>query len=395
MVSSLYDFSPLKSTRKNFLEIFTERTYLGSNSSFDNRYTMFTHKTSAKAARMGVRCISNAAKPTFQIKNPSMREAVLEGYSKFGGPPSLKSRTTKLRYNTPIGLDEAFPLAHEIVKAYQADQYKKIEELQKKLETTTKSKDIKVIKKQITKASIKAEIDNPEVKYNFKIGYADFNEPVYRHLAEQKWKDYDLLILMQRLETLKVIPDTMPTLEPRANVEIQFPGFVNKWLTPGDVIPCGVATRPPVVKIQEYKEISENSLYTLVIVDPDTPDLATDSYTTTLKWAVSNIPLSNVNAVVDTEKATELMPYLPPTPEKNSGIHRHAVWAFRQTNGVVENVDETLLTRENFNIRKFAEELKLDAVGAHIWRSKFDRTSEALREKYGLAPGRVFTRVRR
>lgn len=337
---------------------------------------------------------------SFQIKNPRMRTAILDGYTQFGGPPSLKSRTARVRYNTPIGLDQAFPLALNIIKDYSKTLYALADSLKAELEQAVadgvEAEKLAEIKTKLNRALVKAELDNPEVQYNFEIGQLDFTQPVYRHLAEEKWKAYDMLILMQRLETMKVIPDTMPTLNPRAQVELQFPGFINKWVVPGTILPCAVAVRPPLLKIQEFEEIAKDSLYTIVIVDPDTPDLENDSYKTSLQWAVSNIPLSNVDPVVDTDKATELIPYLPPTPEKNTGNHRHAVWAFRQTKGPVDaEAAQALVQREVFDIRKFASELGLDAVGAHMWRSKFDRTADEVRAKYGLEAGRVFSRVRR
>ena len=356
-------------------------------------------KASQTTMRATRRCLSTAAdaatKSSFQIKNPAMRESILSGYKRLNGPLSLRSKAARLAYNTPIGLDEVFPLAHEIVKKYQSTQSAKAESLKEQLAQAGSSEEASKLKVELTKAQVRSQVDNPEVQYNFKIGQSDFREPVYRYLAEQKWKEYDQLVLMQRLESLKVIPDTMPTLDPKAKVELQFSGSVNKWLVPGATIPCAVASRPPLVTIQEFEEIKDDSLYTLVIVDPDTPDLARDSFKTTLKWAVANIPLSNVEHFVDTDKATELVPYLPPTPEKNSGIHRHAVWAFRQNNGKVAEVAQELIERDGFDIRKFADELGLQAVGAHIWRNKFDRTTDGVREKYGLGAGRVFARVRR
>lgn len=361
-------------------------------------------------ARSASRCVRGLAsqaeaatddstKSSFQIKNPRMRTAILEGYTIFGGPPSLKSRTARARYASPIGLQNVFPLALDIIKDYSKSQYAKVDALKKDLEQAIaagETEQAEKLKAQINKALVKAEIDNPEVRYNHEIGQVDMSEPVYRHLAEEDWKSYDMLILMQRLETLKVIPDTLPTLEPTAKVDLQFPGFINKWIVPGTVLPCAVATRPPLIKVQEFEEIKKDSLYTVVIVDPDTPDLANDSFTTSLKWAISNVPLSNVNTVVDADKATELIPYLPPTPEKNTGNHRFAVWVFRQTaDAISTEAAQPLIQREGFDIRQFASELGLQAVGAHVWRSKFDRTSDEVREKYGLEAGRVFTRVRR
>ena len=108
-----------------------------------------------------------------------------------------------------------------------------------------------------------------------------------------------------------------------------------------------------------------------------------------------NVPISISSPVVDPESSTELLSYLPPVPEKNTGKHRYSVWVYRQENKIDPTaIDKNLITRDDFNIRQASKELGLTAVGAHLWRSHFDTTTESVREKYGLAPGRVFSRTR-
>lgn len=193
---------------------------------------------------------------------------------------------------------------------------------------------------------------------------------MYRYLAKQKWSDRELLVLMQRLETLSVIPDTEPTLDPKVQVQLQFPGSQNKWVEPGAILPCAVAIHPPHLVVQEFENTSGNGLYTVLIVDPDTPDLDNDSYNTTLHWALSNIPLSINDSFVNPEKSTELISYLPPTPSKNSGTHRYAVWVYRQSDKIDPTaIPNGLITREKFDIRNTSKMLNLQPVGAHLWRS--------------------------
>ncbi|VVT48377.1 mitochondrial 54S ribosomal protein mL38 [Magnusiomyces paraingens] len=334
---------------------------------------------------------------SFTIKNPKMRKAVLQGYKEFSGPPSLKSRTSRARYTTPIGLDEVFPLAYNILQEHQQKLYSKATDLKQQICSTpqTDLESVKYLKSELSKTLISAEIDNPEVQYNYKIGQIDWEQPVYRHLAKHEWLNYDLLVLMQRLESLSVIPDTEPTLDPKVQVKLQFPGYVNKYVTPGAMLPSVVCSRPPYLEIQEFEEVAQDCLYTVVIVDPDTPDLENDSYTTTLHWAVSNIPLSLSEPVVELEKSDELLTYIPPIPEKNTGNHRYSVWVYRQNEKIdIKSIPNNLVSRENFKIRDFSSQLNLTAVGAHLWRCHFDRSTEKVREKYGLQSGRVFTRTR-
>ena len=84
---------------------------------------------------------------------------------------------------------------------------------------------VKSLIKQIETLKIETEMKNPEVLYNVEYGSVeniDTTQPIYRKLLKEKWKDYDLMLLMQRLEQLHVIPDTLPTLDPKVDVKVKF-----------------------------------------------------------------------------------------------------------------------------------------------------------------------------
>jgi large subunit ribosomal protein L35 len=318
---------------------------------------------------------------------------VLNGEWKIG-PPSLKTRKAKLAYNSPVGLQQVFEHAKDIVKKESENHYKAAQEL-------SKTDDAIKNNREINKHLVRAELHNPEVQYNFKMKKIDLTVPIYRYLSEREWRSREMLIMIQRLETLHVIPDTLPTITPKAAVSLQFPGVINKWIEPGTILQTKVCMRRPVIKIQEFEKIADDSLYTVLIVDPDTPDLENDTFKTTLHWAVTNIPLSNVNHEVDVSMANELVTYLPPHPEKNSPTHRYCVWVFRQSS-TPEQIrkldfaldDEPLLTRDNFKIRQFVEKHQLVPVGAHLWRCDYDRTTDEVRTKFGLGEGLVYRRQR-
>lgn len=336
----------------------------------------------------------SVAKDSLKIKNPVIRDAVLKGEWK-EGPPSLKSRKSRLAYIKPEGLDQVFPLAMEVIKKDCKKHYAQAQlELQKMKDENTSTRQKRISKHKLEEHLVKAQLHNPEVLYNHTTKNADYNEPIYRHLAKRDWEQYEMLVLLQRLEQLHVIPDTMPTIKPRAKVDLQFPGVVNKWISPGDVIRNSVSARTPRIKVQEFEKVPDDYLYTILIVDPDTPDLDNDSFSTTLHWAVSNVPLNNVNHEVDLTKSEELVPYLPPHPEKNSGTHRYCVWVYRQTRQRLNNIKPTDVPREQFDIRAFADKFRLDPVGAHVWRGIYDRSTNEVREKFNLGVGNVYRRVR-
>ncbi|CAN6652658.1 large ribosomal subunit protein mL38 [Trichomonascus vanleenenianus] len=335
---------------------------------------------------------------SLKIRNPIMKKAVLEG-EWVEGPPSLRTRRARLAYHSPIGLKEVFPLAHEVIKKDSERHYTEAAKLAVELEKTDNFQKKQHIKNELNKHLVRAELHNPEVLYNFQIRKPDFAEPIYRYLSSRDWKSYEMLLLLQRLETLHVIPDTMPTVNPRAQVKLQFPGVVKKYVEAGKVLRNDVCAKAPMLEVQEFAEITPGSLYTIVIVDPDTPDIPADSFKTTLHWAVANVPLSNTDHVFDPAKGTELVSYLPPHPEKNSPTHRYCVWVFRQAKHgdsvkpiMVPAAD---VARDKFNIRRFARTHGLEAVGAHVWRVNYDRSTDAVRAKYSLGPGKVYTRTRR
>ncbi|KAJ8098440.1 phosphatidylethanolamine-binding protein [Lipomyces tetrasporus] len=255
---------------------------------------------------------------------------------------------------------------------------------------------------EIEKLRINAEISNPEVIHQFNSGNFDMKFPVYRFLARQRWEKNDRLLLMDRLENMKVIPDTLPTLYPRVDMKLRFPGKTTHWIDPGRIMSTGVTAQAPEFSIQIFEDATK--LYTIVIVDPDTPDLESDSYKTTLHYILADVRISGNEPLVDKAIARELVPYLPPHPEKNSGYHRYAVWVFEQPDGerlAVQqregkdpvNVD-SLLERERFDIRLFRSAHGLKAVGAHFWRNGYDSKTEGVREKFGLGPGNVYTHKR-
>ncbi|AET41458.1 mitochondrial 54S ribosomal protein mL38 Ecym_8172 [Eremothecium cymbalariae DBVPG len=330
---------------------------------------------------------------SYGIKNEVIKKYILEGNPTLS-PPSIKRRSNRIKYRSPEFIDDIFKTSYE----YLAAQAKS------KLDSMEKETD--AIKK--VDLLVESEINNPEMQYNFQYNdklennpeVIDYNEPVYRHLGRKHWESYGQMLLMQRLETLAVIPDTLSTLKPVAEVNIRFPFStgVNKWIEPGEILSSNVTSTEPTIKIQEYDHHINPSeqLYTILVVNPDEPDLAADSFTTVLNFGLKNIKLSYNDNIVDPRRYSKdnvIAPYIPPVPEKNAGKQRFAVWVFRQSKPILP--DQESLPRSNFDIRSFAAENDLTPIGAHIWRSEWDSNVANVREKYKLGKGRVFHRVRR
>ncbi|SCU82312.1 LANO_0B05798g1_1 [Lachancea nothofagi CBS 11611] len=334
-----------------------------------------------------------SARPiALSIPSEKVKSCVLNGTSA-QGPPSLKKRSSRIKYQSPEKIDEVFKTCYDFLESRGASKYAKL-------------KDEQNIKKR-TQLAAEAEINNPEVLYNFQYNekiendprIIDYNVPVYRYLGRKHWESYGQMLLMQRLETLAVIPDTMPTLVPRADINIKFPFStgLNKWVEPGEVLSSNATSLAPAIKIQEYEDVDPTEqLYTALIVNPDEPDLTTDSFKTTLQYGLVNLKISYNDNILDARKFTDdnvVAEYLPPVPEKNAGTQRFAVWVFRQSGPL--KISQKRLNRDSFDLRRFVHDQALTPIGAHVWRSQWDSNVNNVRAKYGMPEGRVFHRVRK
>ncbi|KOH01149.1 mitochondrial 54S ribosomal protein mL38 [Saccharomyces eubayanus] len=335
---------------------------------------------------------------SLSIQSPKVKNYLFQE-KPYLDPPSIKRRSNRIKYSSPEHMDEIFKMSYDFLEQRASKFYDLVNKTKNPLKRDT--------------LLTKAEINNPEVQYNFQFNdkldniksIIDYDVPVYRHLGKQHWESYGQMLLMQRLETLAAIPDTLPTLVPRAEVNIKFPFStgVNKWIEPGEFLSSNVTSMCPVLKVQEYDHVDvERQLYTILVVNPDVPDLNNDSFKTALCYGLANIKLSYNDNLIDPRKFNSsniLADYLPPVPEKNAGKQRFVAWVFRQP--LSEDGQNSLevsqedINRDEFDIRQFTKKYNLDPIGAHIWRSEWDVNVAVVREKYGLPPGRVFSRVRR
>lgn len=317
--------------------------------------------------------------PSLKVIDNQVKSSLLDGES-----------LARPSYHSPSLIDETFKKAYSLLENEASSIYKN-------LETETDAQ-------KVDELLVDSEKYNPEVIYN-QLYYSDkidLSQPVYRDFLYKKWKSYDLMILMQRLETLHVIPDTLPTLDPKVDVKISFPhndAEFQQWVVPGTILPAFAVSQPPRIQIHDFDNITnENQLYTIVIVNPDTPDVKNNTYSTNIHYGLSNVKLNNVDNTVTTEKLLNseqtwsFSDYLPLTPEKNTPNHRACLWVFKQQGNV--SIDE-VAPGSQFNIRDFAANYNLTAVGAHVWRQHFDRSVDQVRADYGLSAGRVFHRVRK
>lgn len=367
---------------------------------FNSRSVRSLSNTSRK---LGVWSDFKTRPSSLKLIDSETHDDLFKGIDPEKGPSSIQNSVELRAYHSPLYIDETFKTAYSVLESESENYYKQIQSLKERLNQSQDQNEVEKIKNHIDKLLIKAENTNPEVLYNIECfpEQVDKSQPVYREYLKKKWESYNLMVTMQRLEQLSVIPDTLPTLDPKVEVNIKFthntdPSFAD-WVTPGELLPGFAVSQPPTIEIQEFDRIDTQQLYSVIIINPDTPDLSTNSFKTTLQYGLCNVPLNNVDNIINPAKLLTnsdnfiFKEYEPLLPEKNAQIQRGCLWVFRQQGEL--NLGN--ISTDNFDVRDFASSNNLTAVGAHVWRQQFDRSVNDLRSKFGLGKGRVFHRVRK
>ena len=124
------------------------------------------------------------------------------------------------------------------------------------------------------------DINVPEVRWRFQQGDIDLRNPTHQYLYAKAWTDsVHVAKIMQRLHTMKIIPDSLPTLNPRVEFRLRFkekktPSRVARrphgWrdAEAGEKLPSLILMTPPRMEIiPHYREWWESRKYTVVMLD--------------------------------------------------------------------------------------------------------------------------------
>ncbi|GAA5828153.1 hypothetical protein JCM5353_007807 [Sporobolomyces roseus] len=230
----------------------------------------------------------------------------------------------------------------------------------------------------LEKLEVEAWSNDPETRWKANNGQADLSKPVYRFLAERKWrKEGDLAILMQRVTQMSVTPDLLPEIAPEADVRIR---IGSEQIVPG-VFTSPADTREAIeVSAQVYH--ADERLYTLLLVDPDVPDELNQSFTAFAHWIVPNIPLSASSpSALPLDSLSSTLPYIPPHPQNGTPYHRYTVLLLAQSENAPLSLNEHEIERLDFDTRDFVAQHKLDAKGVSFFRQKWDKSVSKIYEE--------------
>lgn len=182
------------------------------------------------------------------------------------------------------------------------------------------------------------------------------------------------------MQSSHIIPDIINTapldaaLIKYSNDSLLFPG---KEITPTQ------AAHQPTILLWPTPPTS-NSLYTLILFDPDAPSPINPTNRSYLHWLVLNIP-SHTNI----SQGDTLVEYIGPGPLPGTGYHRYVFLIFRQPERFFFNhppriSNHTNTGRGNFNVRQFVELMDLGTpVAGNFFRAQYDNYVPIIYEQIG------------
>jgi len=219
------------------------------------------------------------------------------------------------------------------------------------------------------------------------------NKPIYRYLAEEKWRKYKRLVLEQRVQQMNLVPDLLPALDLKVDIDI---GFGRKKITPGEFVDSKMSETLPRLTVQSFEQ--GRKLVTVVVVDPDVPVPEKNSFTYRCHFIATNIPISPTETSIpftrieqDDRKASSAddqkiaVPWFPPWANKGAPYHRMAIFVLEQNKAELLNVKEITKTRrEGFILRSFIDKYNLTPIGATLFRTRWDENMAGVMERAGL-----------
>jgi len=209
-------------------------------------------------------------------------------------------------------------------------------------------------------------------------------KPIYRYLADRKWRSYQRKIIVQRIEQLGVVPDVLPFFEPSAEVRL---AFRQKNVQPGEFVDSRISEVPPRLKVQVFDK--GERLVTVVVMDSDVPLIDKDDFGSRCHYLAANIPLSPTETSLPLSKATEtqlIHPWVPAFAQKGSPYHRYSVFVLQQKPGETLDVAslKEQIRRDAFSLRRFVDKCNVTPIGMSIFRSIWDEGTAGVMERAGI-----------
>lgn len=250
--------------------------------------------------------------------------------------------------------------------------------------------------KYLEQLKILADVNDPAVLRRFEDGLGDMDKPIYRYLAEKKWRSYQHKLLVQRIETMSVVPDLLPRLDITADISF---AFGRHHIQPGDFVESNISEQVPHLTVQVFDKGERH--VTIAVVDADVPNLDTDGFDYRCHYLATNVPLSPTTPKLILRRLPEshvVYPWMPPHAQKGAPYHRLAIFIFEQRDGQILNVEkirEKYAQRHGFSVRSFMSSYAVKPITAALFRSVWDEHTKDVMERNGLEGAEIEFRRRK
>lgn len=217
---------------------------------------------------------------------------------------------------------------------------------------------------------------------------------------------------MQRLTQMNVVPDVLREINPTVDVDLSFHRLS---VHPGDFVTSTMSQYPPRITIQPFN--GGRRLVTILMIDPDVPNVETDSFNSRGHFVAVNVPISPTQTVISTSDIpdveampNEAMPskgqlleqWKPPFAQKGSPYHRLCLLILEQSDEKPVDgmtVKKALLSDQkntlDFSAKRLISRYGMVPVGAFLFRTRWDEGTDALMYRLGAEGAGVELKPRR
>ena len=374
----------------------------------------FTTTYSPQEAALQANSPAPGLDPALVSKKSHEQQLISQGIQPIGS----RRRRVALRTTANIPFEQlpyqCFQEARKILLSDREEKLEHIEEERKRIarleardpaqcggEVVKRAKLI-AMRKFLEELKIKADINDPAIKKRFEDGDGtlhlslesptkltglpgDMNRPIYRYLADRKWREYKRLVIMQRVTQMNIVPDVLPHLDPTAAVEL---AFGRRNVQPGEFVDSRVSEIPPKLNIQVFDK--GERLVTIMVLDSDVPNVEKDRFDYRCHFLATNIPVSPTITSLPfrylSPETQVVLPWLPPHAQKGSPYHRLSIFVLQQPEGKTLDIEAMRAKekRHGFNLRSFNDRYLMKPIGVHLFRTIWDEGTAGVMARAGL-----------
>ncbi|KAB8296193.1 hypothetical protein EYC80_008976 [Monilinia laxa] len=369
----------------------TQSLYLSARS-----IRLFTSSTTFNAEVAAQEALPSGLDPETVVRPENERKLMRQGIMPIGS----RRRRAALKNSANVPFEQLpYQCFQEARKVLQADREEKLEMIAKERLRikNLEAQDVSIsggerqkqtrldsMRRHLEWLKIQADINDPLIKKRFEDGEGDMNKPIYRFLADRKWREYQRKVIVQRIEQFSIVPDLLPHFEPTAEVRL---AFQSRNVQPGDYVDSRVSEFPARLKVQVFDK--GERLVTVAVVDADVPNVENDNFNTRCHYLATNIPISPIKDSLPLSKADKsqlVLPWLPPFAQKGSPYHRYSIFVLEQKPGQTLDVAalKELYQRDRFSLRSFKDRHDVKPIGLGIFRSEWDEGTKEVMQRAGI-----------